>query len=196
MLHSLRRLLPVTLPFVLGVAPSPRPADAHADAEQRTALVGGTGGTSYRIKCPSGSVLVGFEAHVGQWIDGILALQCQQVKADGTLGVVTRSSGAAGGSMGSIVSGRCPAGSVIASYRGRYGQYVHQIYGHCFSWKATRRFDRYAEKTPAASVGGALHPPGATMNGGECTKPYQPAVGIYGRAAMYLDSFGLICDEP
>jgi hypothetical protein len=196
MLHSLRRLVPGALALLIGAAPYSPPAGAHDDAEQRTALVGGTGGRSYRVRCPAGSVLVGLEAHVGQWIDGIAALFCQQVKADGTLGVTTRSSGSAGGTMGGYASGRCPSGSVIGTYVGRYGQYVHQIYGHCYTWRSTRRFDRYAEKTPSAAVGGTLFPAGATTNGGECTKPYQPAVGIYGRAGMYLDSFGLICDEP
>ena len=69
------------------------------DPATYTPILGGSGGTAYTHRCPAGSVLTGFEANTGQWIDR-LRIVCTTVNADGQLGA-TAAAGAAGGTGGS-----------------------------------------------------------------------------------------------
>jgi hypothetical protein len=88
-----------------------------------TALTTDVGASSFEVRCPAGSVGVGYEGRHGDWIDQVRLL-CAELRADGTLGAlaVTDSIGSSAG--GSAFNTECAPDSlaltVLVGARGSY----------------------------------------------------------------------------
>jgi hypothetical protein len=195
---TLRLALPLAAAALLAMSATvPTDAGARATtgdlAAQLTAIRGGSGGTAFTIRCPKGSVLTGFVAQIGLYLDQ-LKIKCTEVRADGTLGGETPGTGVAGGTGGfDFPRDSCDAGTVPGTGTVSYGSFVHAVWLKCYPWKpATRSFDRYA--TSNSLVVGRVT--GPKEDGFSCTNATQPVVGIRGREGNYVDAIGFVCDEP
>ena len=162
-----------------------RPASA-----QNTSIVGGSGGTSFSIRCKSNEVLIGLRVKSGLWTDQIRP-QCasgMSISDGGWGGSRTHSSGAGKDHFGTtekVVS--CNQKHAVTGFRVDYGQYVNGITLTCSrlerSWRTT------SSTAQLARVGGSTGPKSASKSCGSAMH----GVGIRGKAGEYVDAFGLLC---
>lgn len=172
------------------------------DPEQKTTAFGGSGGITYNRRCAAGSVLTGVIGVAGDWMDAVGAI-CSPVRSDGTLGAPSSSAlaGGDGGTSGTIER-RCISGQVVTSVHVRHGlvllnqlRVVLNLLVMCSPWDpATRTWANAQLQTPLSLGGGSGG--SARTDTAACASQRQPATGIHGRAAKYVDSFGLYCNEP
>ncbi len=155
-------------------------------------VYGGSGGIAFTRSCGAGKVLTGLTYRTGLWVDGV-GLLCRPVNADGTLGSETTVGTLAGGGGGTSGSGSCPSGQVVWQVYIYYQSFVNGIDVRCSGWDAgARKMTGYAGFGPSFGKRGSGQP----VQGEQCEAPTQPAHGIRGRAAAYVDAIGFICDEP
>jgi len=159
---------------------------------QNTSSAGGSGGTSFSYKCPEGMVLVMIRGYAGQWIDQIEGICRQPDIATGSWSTATGGTGIgpAGANHVGTASreAKCDPGYAMKEFNGSAGWYVHSISSTCYKLGASART-------------GTTTKYGGQMYGGSQATPYgpykcpdsKPAIGIFGRAATYVDRFGLIC---
>ncbi|AHG88745.1 hypothetical protein J421_1208 [Gemmatirosa kalamazoonensis] len=165
------------------------------DPPQLLPVYGGAGGTSFSHDCGARHVLTGLRYRTGLVVDAV-GILCRPVNADGSLGpesTVGTISGGTGGTTGTV---SCPAGKVIVLADLSYGSYVSYMALECAPWSASlRKFTLTASTGTGLYVGAVLTP--HTGEGREqCESSRQPASGIRGRAAAFVDALGLVCDEP
>jgi hypothetical protein len=172
------------------------------DPEQQTTAFGGSGGITYNRRCATGSVLTGVIGVAGDWMDAVGAI-CAPVRTDGTLGTPSSSAlaGGDGGTSGTIER-RCSAGKVVTSVQVRHGlvllnnlRVVLNLVVVCSAWDPVARTWSTAQPQSLAGFNSGSGRESRTDTPA-CASQRQPATGIHGRAARYLDSFGLYCDEP
>jgi hypothetical protein len=178
------------------------PAEPVDDPEQKTTAFGGSGGITYNRRCAAGSVLVGVIGVAGDWMDAVGAI-CSPVRSDGTLGTPSSSSlaGGDGGTSGTIER-RCSAGKVVSSVQVKHGlvlfnqvRVVLNLVVVCSAWNPAARTWSAASPQALAGFNSGTGRESRTDTPA-CASQRQPATGIHGRAARYLDSFGLYCNEP
>jgi hypothetical protein len=160
---------------------------AHA---QNTNILGGTGGTSYRILCPEGEVLTRVAGWHGSWLD-IVSAYCRKVNvANGSWEGGEHHAGSGGGDLATAFHGNilCPSGYAVKSFRAKYGSFVHRIFATCHKLGASGRTQ--GEKSEELWLGAT----GGPQTGGpiSCSEA-KPAIGIVGREGLYVDGFGLVC---
>jgi hypothetical protein len=157
---------------------------------QNTTTAGGTGGTSYTLKCPEGQVLTGLGANYGGWVDTMMAF-CRTV--DVSTGLTVEASETTTQRTGKIHFGsdyhwyKCPSGFAVKSFAGRAGWYVNLIEATCRKLGTSGRTQ--SESKDLDYLGNFGGEPYSTRSCGEA----KPAIGVYGKSGEYIDSFGLIC---
>ena len=95
-----------------------------------TTAAGGSGGTAYRLNCPSNRVLVGIRGRAGSLIDGIRGV-CVKVSYNGNWSGGTTNTTYKGGSGGTAFSRICPSGYAVSGISGRKGSLVDRIRLYC-----------------------------------------------------------------
>jgi hypothetical protein len=169
-------------------------------AETQTALVTTAAATSgiVELRCPDGSVAIGFEGREGNLIDHV-RLRCAELGSDGTLGAVSVTDTLGTSTSGTAFVTACPMDGGIATTlvgdRGNHNGHIHNIQGQC--------------RRPADVAGGAVNGTAtlttALMGGGpfgdsqayEVFCPNGSAVtGIRGRyetSSGYVAAIGYLC---
>lgn len=162
--------------------------------EQRTEIIGGSGGTAFTRDCGAGKVLTGLRGRDGLVIDAI-GILCAPVAASGDLGSTSAVGTLAGGGTGTYREIRCAWHSpVVAEIRVIFGTVVHQVWIYCRAWnRALRRFS--GENVGGGMLGSKIIPDQAEILL-SCAANTQPGAGIRGRSGLVVDAIGLICDEP
>jgi hypothetical protein len=155
---------------------------------QNTPTGGGTGGTSYNLRCTESQVLVGISVQSGQWIDQI-SVKCRTVNlSDGSTGDF-KWIGLVGGNLAPSTHAlaECPSGFAVKSFEGRGGLYVNYLILSCKKLGPSARTQGTSQET------GSLGSWGGVKFGPYTCGDAKPARGIQGRAGLYIDSFGLSC---
>lgn len=154
---------------------------------QNTAKAGGTGGTSYNIKCQDGFVLVGLRVTYGSWIDWIKGF-CQSIDiGNGSWMDSGMLDGVGGSGLGTTKAFLCPSGYAVKGFRGKAGWYVNSMILTCRKLGPSARTQ--SESKDLEKAGGS----DGTAYGPHACGDAKPAIGMYGKAGQYIDSFGLIC---
>lgn len=164
-------------------------AAAFALVEYEFPLHGGTGGTgSYDLTCGDGAVLVGVTGRRGQWLDQLRA-RCVRVAVDGSWSGAPFTQGTAGGTTGTAFGPLdCPAGSAVASVRGRHGWYIHELSLACYDLAAGASINGNAVRTLTAGASG-----GDRTWSWELCPGAKPAKGFRGRDGAFVDRIQLVC---
>lgn len=161
---------------------------------QYLTTLGGSGGTAFSRDCGAGHVLTGLRHRSGMVIDAV-GLLCRPVLPDGSLGPESAVGAMAGGGGGTIAVASCLSGRVVTGLRVQYGSYVSYVIVSCRPWTAGSHTYNTTATLAAVSLGSVLTPSAATTDEA-CESSRQPASGIRGRAASFVDAIGLVCDEP
>jgi hypothetical protein len=160
-------------------------------AEQTLTAFGGGGGNSFSRRCPDGTVLTGLRGLRGLWMDAV-GIICSPVMSNGQLGAPSAQGTLAGGTGGTMAERKCAGDQVVSGIYVRFDNLVSNINVECKAWDpATRQMGL----TPV-SLNGFTSSVSTQGQGVRCSNRTQPASGIHGRAASYLDAIGLRCDEP
>ena len=175
--------------------------------ETRTPPLGGNGGGPYRLDCGQDGAIVGVNARVDNFLNGIQVV-CRKVRNNELVGdayVV----GEAGGNNGRRVQQLCPAGSLVTALGGSWNarsynfpgvqvfagaNYVHEISMRCQRWNdRANRFETAGNITIGGSRPGSDRRP-LSDQAGWCPAN---AVGsaLEGRSGIYIDSIALVCDQ-
>ena len=160
-----------------------------AGMAQNTSTFGGSGGTAFTKKCPEGQVVTVVDARFGLWLDGI-RIFCQRVNfSDGSwIGTHSLAGSAGAPNSGNSAGNRdCPTGYVIKTISGGYGSYVHGVKFTC------ARMGSSARTTSTTKTLDLLGREGPQAGGPYSCPESKPAIGITGRAGMYVDRIGLVC---
>lgn len=181
-------LQPITTTPIL---PLPTPTDLPPEL---LPVYGGSSGTGFTRDCGSGSVLTGLRYRAGLVVDA-LGLVCRRVNADGTLGQELNVGTMAGNAAGTESIRRCPDGEVIGGSEIIHGLYVDGLAPFCFPWNPAQRTFQSGAVTSYFVVGASVRPT-STRSRETCSNTRQPARGIRGRAASFIDAVGFTCDEP
>jgi len=194
MRHALAPLLARAAATSAALFVSPDPASARdPDHAHKAAyfedlpLIGGSGGHSYTLMCPSGQVLTGVRYRVGALVDG-LGIKCSKVKADGSLGPSTDVGSMVGGNGGTAGSATCQtSGEVIAAQQGASaGVGIGGLHFLCFTWYG---HNYGGTSNDIINVIGFL----PAFIAQQCRDGNEPAIGIYGRHGSLVDAVGLKC---
>jgi len=171
-------------------------------------VYGGSGGNPFRAECPKGSYLVGLAGSSGSWVNRIAPICAPWLRGSQTFGgsVVGQSFGASGGGQALQMScwGSGPNNSVVQSWHietlksdNRFVQYIGVA---CISLKpspvlTSAPFFEFGSRP----VGDELLTAGPYISDRAHSEscPTSPtreiAVGIHGRAGLFVDAVGLIC---
>lgn len=199
--HVHRFVLPALI-LLLGLAflwPQP------AVATDATAW-GGAGGDPFRDECPKGSYLVGLKGRAGEWVDRIAPVCAPWLRGSQTFGApsVGRFHGASRGGVerqticwGFGINNRAVQSWDIATLRSS-NRLVKYIKAYCTSLGPPASTAKWTfggpipdDRTIPDMTGAfGITPPDLSCPAGEV------AVGIHGRAGLFVDELGLICGPP
>jgi hypothetical protein len=158
-------------------------------------------GQDYRITCPAGAYIVGFEAHTGDWVDRlqiVCAAWDPQTRTVGRPAIVDASAGASTGGADDKTL-YCPGFQAVRSIT--FGllrsdnHYLDNLASDCASMDppyapgASSSFSTN-DDTETPSIGNAPDP--ALAAGVECPAG-ELATGIHGRASEFIYALGLVC---
>ncbi|GAC1596090.1 MAG: hypothetical protein NVS3B20_19520 [Polyangiales bacterium] len=95
-------------------------------------IEGTSGGTSFTMTCPEGSVGVGIEGRVVYYnattdVIGSVALHCAKVESDGKLGTPTTMPAVGPSSGGVTFTSLCPANAIVVEIYGSHGSVLDRI---------------------------------------------------------------------
>jgi hypothetical protein len=173
-----------------------------------TGALGGPDGRHFDIRCPQGAYLTMMRGRAGAWIDRVIPT-CGfpgTLQSDGARYFVNQVELAGiGGSGGTTEGGGCQRSDVLqnklvitrllveVAHAGE-NTYVSNY------WMDCRRLDPPYQDEGTGSVPPRLsrNAPGVQYEGAgavQCPEG-QWAIGIHGRAGIYIDSIGLVCDNP
>ncbi len=173
--------------------------------ETRTAPMGGNGGSPYRLDCGEDGAIVGINAWVDNFLNGVQVI-CRRVRNNELVGdIYTVGNGGGGRRVQQI----CPAGSLVTGLGGSWNarsynfpgvqvfagaNYVHEIVLRCQRWN-----DRANRFETVGSIGAGGSRPGSDRRGPNDPAGWCPAnaVGsaLVGRWGLYIDSVALVCDQ-
>lgn len=151
----------------------------------QTNIVGGEGGSAFRIECPSGAFIFGFDIRFGKALDQIKPY-CAQVR-DGKFTDERSQPGWTGGNGGSPGKVFCPGWNGLAGLDVFLDpkQIVRQLTMKCY---LPGNSQMNAVSSP--SIGSYYY------NESLQCPPNQFANGIVGRSGVLIDAIGLLCAEP
>jgi hypothetical protein len=164
------------------------------------AMVGGLGGSPFVGDCGTDAVLVGIKGRAGLLLDRIQA-ECVRVNNQGKWGGNFFTKGPYGGQGGAPFSFRCPQDSAVRRATVTYGPvpYIVSISVGCSDLNSNGTVSAlFVGGSATYGPQGALNiatTPGRQSKVFECP-PDKPMSGISGRAATYVDRFGVICRSP
>ena len=166
---------------------------AFAQADQLMPPTGGTGGSQYFGRCPSGQILNGFELRTGDDVDAIRPI-CARAYGRGAIGprnLYPESFGGSGGAKKTIV---CPDNAplvarMLVGSEGERTVVVNNIWLYCTEVASGLPTPRY----PSAQFDGDEIGSVTLYRNGQACPDQLVAVGINGRSGIWLDSLGLIC---
>lgn len=163
---------------------------------------GGPGGGDYRHRCEDQGYLVGLRAGVGTLIDSVQAICAKYDPRTGRMYAHRPEGPVFGGPGGAITEGRswdsrrkCEGNDVVYAF-GVGETKNHRVLGKivlaCLDSVSKRRPASTPSDQPIRTV---IAGSDALKNGtpGDQCPPGKAAVGIQGRAGVWVDSFGLIC---
>lgn len=107
----------------LGLTCAPLHANGSLGPSYDTGSLGGNGGSSFRLGCPSGTAIVGVYGRSGRYLDQI-GLACSGVAHWRNHGTVQYYSTSAGGSGGGYFEDLCPIAYVGSRLNVRTGRYA------------------------------------------------------------------------
>ena len=164
---------------------------------------GGPGGGPFRIQCPGGSFMTGFEGRTGAYIDHFRILcgswdaNTRQVQNRGPLQITIGTSGG-GGPAGAA----CPGGWAVnaINFQNTWRSeshinngFVHHINFHCvLPERAESIWRTYGPTTPVPKPSGFLGTMMLLEYDQTCPNG-ELAVGFQGRSGLYVDALGLVC---
>jgi len=199
--HILRSSLP-TLFLVLGLAlVSP---DLALATDLQT--YGGSGGTPFRDECPKGWYLVGLNGRAGEWVDRVATVCAPWLRGKQTFGqpTVGRYHGDSTGGVKreTICWGFGINNRVIQSWKLTRltgdNKFVRYIIVNCTSLAPPTATGRFTFGGPITEDAGTTffdeagtQRPDAPLN--TACPAGEVAIGIHGRAGLFLDQIGLIC---
>jgi hypothetical protein len=158
----------------------------YAFAHTEFPPVGSPGGDPFRVECPPGQYLVGVRWRSGSWMDQI-SPTCVFVDAQGFTGPHWHGP-TFGGTGGAPHEDYCPPAAVInfASILLQSDtQYVHMMDLSC---------RRTISNTPVWSLTNIGAPSSVFGDHNQSCPPGEAVMGIQGRAGLYVDAIGMICD--
>jgi hypothetical protein len=169
---------------------------ANAQTDVTTAAVGGDGGSSFSVSCPTGSILVGLTVGSGLVVDSIQGV-CARISAEGhQVGdPIVLLGGKVGGSGGTKYSRICPDGQAIVGLRVGDGWYVTHLGVLC----ATVGPDGKRSGSPSLIGGDLLGTAPADVSEGQqgdvelLCPSNKISKGYFGKAARFVDNIGLVC---
>jgi hypothetical protein len=200
-------MMPFIRTVLIGAAACLLVAGTAAAQETRTAPMGGTGGGPFRLDCGQDGAIVGVNARVDNFLNGVEVI-CRKVRDNELVGN-TYTVGDAGGNSGRRVQQLCPAGSLVTGLGGAWNarsynfpgvqiyagaNYMHEIAMRCQRWND--RANRF-ENTGVITISGSR--PGSERRSVNDSAGWCPAnaVGsaLEGRSGIYIDSIALVCDQ-
>jgi hypothetical protein len=167
------------------------------------AVQGSGRGGPFRVMCPGGSYVVGFEGRTGAWIDNF-RIVCAAFDASSRRFVNPRTTGGTIGVSGSggPSSARCPNGWAIARIKYQetkgdgptnVGHSIGFTCGTAFSGELTNKhFGPLTTPEERSSGGIFVGRFGADIVETPCPA-FEFATGVHGRSGKFVDALGLIC---
>lgn len=155
-------------------------------------VYGGSGGSAYTRSCSAGYALSGLRYRKGATFDAV-GILCRPILSDGHLGPETTVGTLVGGGGGTVAIIHCPTGTIASGAEIDYATYLGRVILYCRTWNASTR--TFGGTTSDVDTGFDLQP-FKTAATELCEAAAQPVHAIRGRAGIYVDAFGLICDEP
>ena len=168
---------------------------------------GSPGGTAFRDECPKGSYLVGVDGRYGAWVDRIAMVCAPWLPAQQTFGAtsVGKLRGASRGGnppprpttcSGFGITNRAVQALTVEILRSE-NKLVQSVRGYCTSLgppvsTAKWSFGSLTEY-PEPSTPYPLYFPDDALRRTHVCPPGELAVGIHGRAGLFVDALGLIC---
>ncbi len=147
----------------------------------QTVAAGGPGGNEFLLRCDQGQVLAGAKGRAGWFINQIKAI-C----ATGA-GVFTETA-PVGGTGGTPFTTMCDDGFAVTGFTGFADFYIDSFRFECKQLQNNAPTGNIRLSLPAGGDGGTAFRP---LRCG----PNQVAVGIRGRAADFVDSVQLVCEQ-
>lgn len=165
-------------PVTRRIGPMPNLRTALSEFDSGTAIVGGSGGEPFTLRCEDGLALVGIRGGAGALVDRV------QPICENAIGASKRMPSVGGGG-GAEFERRCDSGKFVVGLRGRATLYLDQLILECARPGAEgRRIIDSLE--PIGGTGGAVFGPN------RCSRD-RSAVGLQGRAGAFIDQLRLLC---
>ncbi len=149
--------------------------------------MGGSGGSSYDIRCAANEALVGLYGGAGTVVDRVGPL-CVAIDGNGNWVGTPTQRGTAGGGGGEPYERVCANGTAVVGFSGRSGSLIDGITLQCARLQPDGYTDVY-NRTALTAVGGS----GGSAQAERVCPSNLPAAGIRGRAGGLVDAFGLTC---
>lgn len=154
--------------------------------------------SAYRVECPAGSYVVGFEGRAGAWVDQITPVCAAWKPSEGRFGdPQPQSDRVIGESNGGDPDSRlCPSGwAVGGTYTPYYARSPHVL--HSIEFTCLPSDDNTTQTVPRSfgSTSEGAVPPLLTPSALYTCPAGTLAVGILGHSGLFVDSLELICGE-
>ncbi|UZR29046.1 jacalin family lectin [Methylococcus mesophilus] len=156
--------------------------------------IGGSGGSPYRILCPAGSFLTGFEGRAGDYVDR-LGLVCSKWSGSELESGQFQHVYAGTSRGGKAQQVFCPAQHVVHgadfSVLSSDAQLLDEFSFECIYMKRPEGNGQRFNFTSTGSRGGWSF---GGRSGWHFCPPDEVVIGIYGRSGDFVDRIGLVCD--
>jgi hypothetical protein len=205
MQHRRRRLYSLILPtlfFGFAVAPIRQEPAQATDVQP----FGGAGGTYFRAECPTGAYLIGLAGRTGEWIDRVAPICAPWLRGSQTLGAAATgpSFGTSGGGKESSAICRSVTGQTFAvelwyvETLKSHNRFVQYVGANCRALTlstdpAPSVFFEFGSKRAGAEERVTPGPYISNRMVKQACPTDEAAVGIHGRAGLFVDAIGLIC---
>lgn len=131
---ALLAALAAALPSCSGDAAAPTPWSLGAEAQTTLVVTAAATSGIVELRCPDGSVAIGFDGRQGNLIDQI-RLRCAVLEPDGALGIITTSATLGTSTGGTPFVTGCPVDGGVATAvvgdRGNHNGHIHNVQGQC-----------------------------------------------------------------
>ncbi|SLM49202.1 protein of unknown function [Nitrospira japonica] len=160
-------------------------------------IQGGPGGTLFRAECPKGAYLTGLAGRAGKWIDQLAPICSPLETVKRTFGAPQTMGSHGSSSGGSPRTASCALGGAIAGldFDNTIGEgglpdhkFVSRLYAYC-QGIIPNTLNSFFIFSPGGEGGGQFVPYGSDSF---CPTGLV-AVGFHGRAGLFVDALGLIC---
>lgn len=155
--------------------------------------VGGQGGTPFLAECGPGEVLVGLGVRSGSAIDQVNA-RCAGVNASGSwTSAPVQRGGVFGGTGGAGQQADCPQNHAVVGFSGSFGPDAFSDIAGYLQLRCGRLNSSRTTTTDMVAVGG-YGLAQSDLASYSCSSGHA-AIGIYGASGVYVDRFGITCDQ-